>query len=138
MVLDTKYCMCDRLDEDGGHLLLNCKEVKSVWRELNMEVVSCNLAEAGSPREMMEEIFALGKREQLTAIMLLWLWWGERNSLREEGRCGTASEVSFITAFQADTFLKIETITGVPKNIQRQRWVRPPEGFLKVNSDGSV
>lgn len=29
--LDTSCIMCKRLPEDGGHLFLNCKEVKRVW-----------------------------------------------------------------------------------------------------------
>jgi hypothetical protein len=73
MKLDTKCCMCGRLDEDGGHLLLNCKEVKKVWRELNLEAARCKLAEARSAREMVETVLKLKEKEQLTVIMLLWL-----------------------------------------------------------------
>jgi hypothetical protein len=39
MKIDTRCCMCGRFDEDGGHLLLKCKEVKEVWRELNLEEI---------------------------------------------------------------------------------------------------
>lgn len=39
MELDTKCVMCNRLDEDGGHLFLKCKLVKQLWRELNLEDV---------------------------------------------------------------------------------------------------
>jgi hypothetical protein len=53
MELDMKCCMCNRLDEDGAPLLLKCKEVKKVWRELNMDGVRCKLAESTSAREMM-------------------------------------------------------------------------------------
>lgn len=53
MEIDTRCCMCNRL-EDGGHLLLKCKEVKHVWRELNLETVRIKLSEAGSPIQMME------------------------------------------------------------------------------------
>jgi hypothetical protein len=77
--------MCGRLDEDGGHLLLKCKEVKKVWRELNLEQVRCRLSEAQSARQMMEMILKMKGKEQLTVVMLLWLWWGERNKWREEG-----------------------------------------------------
>lgn len=37
MKIGTLCCMCGHLDEDGGHLFLKCKEVKAVWRELNLE-----------------------------------------------------------------------------------------------------
>lgn len=50
MKIDTCCSLCRRLDEDGGHLFLKCKEVKGVWRELNLEAVWCSLSEAGSAR----------------------------------------------------------------------------------------
>lgn len=90
MKLDTKCCMCGRLDEDGGHLLFKCKEVKPVWRALNLEAIRCKLKEAGSAKEMMEMVLKLKEREQLTVIMLLWLWWGARNTLRSERKAGGA------------------------------------------------
>lgn len=70
MKLDTKCCMCRRLDEYGGHLLLNCKEVKKVWCELNLEAARCKLAEARSAKEMVETVLKLKEKEQLTVIML--------------------------------------------------------------------
>ena len=33
--LDTRCPVCARLDEDGGHCFLKCKQVKQCWRELN-------------------------------------------------------------------------------------------------------
>jgi hypothetical protein len=82
--LDTSCCICQRLDEDGGHLFLKCKEVKKVWRELNLETVRCQLAECGSAKEMMELVLKMEPKMQLTVILLLWLWWDERNKFREE------------------------------------------------------
>ena len=83
---DTLCSFCNRLDEDGGHLFFKCKKVKVAWRELNLEGVRCNLMAAASAREVMESILSLRGQEQLTAIMLLWMWWDERNKRREEGR----------------------------------------------------
>ena len=85
----------------------------------------------------MERIFVLGKKERLTAIMLLWLWWGERNSTREEGKRRSASEIAYIVAFQADAFLKTRPEKLLSENGQRKTWQKPPVGFLKLNSDGS-
>jgi hypothetical protein len=86
---------------------------------------------------MMERILVLGKKEQHTAIMLLWLWWGERNSTREEGKRRSASEIVYIMAFQADAFLKTRLEKLLLENDQRETWQKPPVGFLKLNSDGS-
>lgn len=59
--------MCSRLDEDGGHLLFNCKEIKGAWRELNMEAILCQLAAAVTAREVMEIILKLQGKEQLAS-----------------------------------------------------------------------
>jgi hypothetical protein len=69
--LDTSCCICQRLDEDGGHLFLKCKEVKKVWRELNLETVRCQLAECGSAKEMMELVLKMEPKMQLTVIVAL-------------------------------------------------------------------
>jgi hypothetical protein len=33
---DTRCVCCKRLDEDGGHLFLKCKEMKDLWHKLGM------------------------------------------------------------------------------------------------------
>ena len=72
------------LIEDGGHLFLKCK-VKRIWRELNLEMVRTELVQADSARTMMERVLKLEPRTQLMVVLLLWLWWDERNKWREEG-----------------------------------------------------
>jgi hypothetical protein len=45
MDIDTKCLMCTRLNEDGGHIFLHCKMVRTVWRMLDLEaarVFLCN------------------------------------------------------------------------------------------------
>jgi hypothetical protein len=136
MKLDTRCCMCGRLDEDGGHLLFKCKEVKKVWRELNLEQVRCRLSEAQSARQMMEMIFKMKGKEQLTVIMLLWLWWGERNKWREEGRRRTASDLAYVAAFHADLAVKNDGQL-LSEYRQRSHWQKPKTGELKLNTDGA-
>jgi hypothetical protein len=54
-------------------LFLKCKEVRRVWRELNLEAVCCQLAEFTSPKEMLQFVLKLECKTQLTVIVLLWL-----------------------------------------------------------------
>lgn len=37
--IDTLCPVCKRRDEDGSHLLFQCKQVKQLWRELGLEEV---------------------------------------------------------------------------------------------------
>lgn len=43
MKIDAKCGICGRFGEDGGHIFLKCKEVKRIWRELNLEEVRVDL-----------------------------------------------------------------------------------------------
>ena len=54
--------------------MLKCKEVKKVWRELNLETVRCTLSDAQTAREMVEAVLKLKSNEHATVIMLLYLW----------------------------------------------------------------
>ena len=75
-------------------------------------------------------------KEQLTAVMMLWLWWGERNKWREEGRRRTAAEMAYITAFHTDLMLKTDSRL-LSENRQKRRWQKPRTGELKLNIDGA-
>jgi len=129
--------MCNRLDEDGAHLFFKCKEAKAAWRELNLERIRCALTEAGSARGVMETILKLKGKEQLTVILLLWMWWNERNKRRENGRKHTPAEVAYMAAAYAENYLRKETEMLLPVNRQSPSWEKPPGGWCKVNSDGA-
>ena len=46
--------------------MLKCKEVRKVWRELNLEDERCRLIGAGSARETIEMMFTMTGKKQLT------------------------------------------------------------------------
>lgn len=94
--------------------------MKKVWRELNLEQVRSRLAQAQTVREMMELVLKMKGKEQLTVVMLLRLWWSERNKWREEGRRRSVAELAYIAAFQADLALKNRK--SVRRNDGRNRW----------------
>lgn len=80
--------MCGRLDEDGGHLVLKCKQVKEAWRALNLEEVRCDLARVGSAVEM-EGILKLEPKVQVIVVNASLAIAGvkETNGGREETGC---------------------------------------------------
>ena len=57
---------------------------------------------------MMEMVLKMKGKEQLTVVMMLWLWWGEQNKWREEGRRRTATDLAYVAVFQADLALKTD------------------------------
>jgi hypothetical protein len=56
--LDTRCPMCNRMDEDGGHLFLKCKKVKPIWRSLLIEDVRQLLLSAPTSATMFESIWS--------------------------------------------------------------------------------
>ena len=75
-------------------------------------------------------------KEQLTVVMMLWLWWGEQNKWREEGRRRTVPEMAYITAFHTDLVLKTDSQL-LSENRQKRRWQKPRTGELTLNTDGA-
>lgn len=79
---DPKCLFCNRMHEDGGHLFVNCKEVKPLWRMLGYETIRIKL-EKSSIEESMDVIWGLPDQQKMQIITMWWLWWQERNKVRE-------------------------------------------------------
>ena len=81
MKVDTLCPMCQRLDEDPGHLFFKCKAVKECWRNLNLEEHRLTLSACQSGRELMQKIWSLSPHLQMQIVVLLWKWWSVRNKV---------------------------------------------------------
>lgn len=135
--IDTRCVMCNRMNEDACHLFFKCKFVKHVLREINMESLRAELEERVSGREVMERIWAQCTRNGTIAIILLWLWWGERNRVREGEQRRTAAELAFMATAQTEEFLKIHQKEKKQKLGAPGKWSKPDMGVMKINSDGA-
>jgi hypothetical protein len=69
--------------EDGSHLFLKCKYVKRIWRELCLEDQRSAMAGKPSAKEVTAYILQLYGNLQLKVVLTMWLWWNERNGVRE-------------------------------------------------------
>jgi hypothetical protein len=90
--LDTRCPMCNRMDEDGGHLFLKCKCVKHIWRSLLLEDVRQFLLSAPNTTAMFEFIWTLPSNTQSMVLVLFWDWWTTRNKKNAEGKERTVEE----------------------------------------------
>lgn len=85
----------------------------------------------------MEMIVKMEAKLQMTVILLLWLWWDERNKWREEGKRRNAAEIAYITAALSDKF-KANKTTGLLSDFRQVlSWKKQHQGELKINSDGA-
>lgn len=94
MQIDPKCLVCDRFDEDGGHLFFKCKTVRHIWNQLQLKTERVTLASKDSARSVVEFILQAQEEKIVTMIFILWACWSERNNIREGGRQRVASGIS--------------------------------------------
>jgi hypothetical protein len=95
MEIDTICPMCNRLDEDGGHIFLHCKQVKLLWRMLNLEEEREKLCLCLNAKDMLMDIFQVEEQKRLLIIALLWQWWTTRNKKNVGDGIRSVQEVAF-------------------------------------------
>ena len=65
-------------------------------------------------KEVIRLILSLKKEEQLMVIMLLWLWWQERNKIRQGDLPRRAEDLAYVVQKQVTELLKWEEGLKVP------------------------
>jgi hypothetical protein len=88
MECDTKCVCCQRLDEDGAHLFLRCKEAKKIWRELKIEEERLILCECRDAKEVVHQMLNMREGKAVLISCLLWRWWTYRNKINAKDKSG--------------------------------------------------
>jgi hypothetical protein len=135
--VDIRCVMCNRHIEDSGHLFLNCKQVKALWRELFLEQQRCLLTEKHSASEVMAQTLLMDEEVQTKVVLLFWLWWQERNAVREGEHRRTMSDLAYVVHKISVEYLELHKASDRVPTKQVQQWCKPPSGWLKVNADGA-
>lgn len=136
--LDTRCPVCNRLDEDGGHLFLKCKFVKHVWRALDLEETRIALLELTSPMAVLEHLCTLDNAKRDVTLIMLWEWWSARNKINAGGPARTTEDISFMVRQHVQDFYTAPKIqTEVAGNRERSCWQKPPSDFVKINFDAA-
>jgi hypothetical protein len=128
--------MCNRHIEDGGHLFFKCKEVKQVWREMALEEQRTKLAEMHSAKDTMTLVLNLEADMQLRIVLLLRLWWQERNAVRDGEHRRRYTDLAFLVHKMKEDFLEVNKQMEKSVTTSSQNWRRPSGDWVKINSDG--
>jgi hypothetical protein len=130
--------MCNRFDEDMGHLFLKCKDMRLCWLLLNLEEIRLSLLSLNSAKEMLQSIWGFEKETQQKIILLLWCWWSMRNKVNAGERKKSPQEVTNDVLYYLNAW-KLAHMKGVDlaKPVNILRWKGPPEGVYKINCDGA-
>ena len=136
--LDTRCPVCLRLDEDGAHCFLKCKEVRKCWRQVGLEAIRRQLLQTPSAESFVAEIQKLRKDTCITVCVLLWRWWEVRNKVNLGEMMTSVQATTHSIMCTAMDLLNGELATNpVGVAMTEQRWSPPAEGTLKINCDGS-
>jgi hypothetical protein len=136
VVLDTRCPVCGRFDEDGGHIFLKCKEVKYVWRHLNLEPVRLQLLECPDAHTVLNRVLALPKQQQTLVAVTLRDWWTARNKINAGEKRKTTEEIFHLIVKHHHEFSQEPKALAEVQPVQ-SKWEPPPSGFVKVNFDAS-
>jgi hypothetical protein len=129
--------VCQRYFEDGAHLFFKCRQVKSMWRALEMEDLRTQLAQCDSPLRVIQRLLALPADRQITTVALLWCWWAERNKENHKERRLTVDEFQFQVRRHTAEWVSQNRCLNHPNPTAAQRWNPPPEDYMMINCDGA-
>ncbi|GJN32061.1 hypothetical protein PR202_gb20534 [Eleusine coracana subsp. coracana] len=133
--INTNCVQCNRVHEDGGHLFLKCKHMREAWALLNLEQICQKLVEQTTAHDVVKVLLSLDRKVQIQSIILMWMWWDDRNKVREGERGRLATELVFAVQIFASEILK-EGVHGSRMQLRRiDKWKKPEEGKLKINCD---
>lgn len=128
------------------HTVCNVQEIRG-WGPFVFQLQAC---EAPTERVMPGRLSSRAGREavnkrcgahilrmeeglELKVVLLLWLWWSERNVVREGEHRRTASDLAFMVHRNAEAFLELHKKPAAVKNNSRKRWAKPPHEWLKYS-----
>jgi ribonuclease HI len=135
---NTRCVVCQGQQEDGTHLFLKCKEVKKLWRELNMEHEREIMCSRNNAMDVVREIIALGEEKAIRICCMLWRWWDRRNKINAGERPCTVDETARQARRWATESLELcrPTKPSMSERVQA-KWRVPMGDKLKINVDGA-
>ncbi|CAM0873789.1 unnamed protein product [Alopecurus aequalis] len=136
--IDNVRCLfCNGDVEEGAHLFIKCDYVKEVWRWLGLEDLRRELAMSTSVLHALDIIWKKSVEKRVHILTFWWLWWSNRNKLREGDRTLQAVAIVHQTRCYAAEYLEILGKKEKNKPVQQTAWTPPEQDILKFNIDGA-
>lgn len=133
--VEDKLCLFyGRVEEDGVHLFVKCKLVKEVWRDLSLEKERMALERITSVHVMFDFLWGLDEKKCILILTFWWLWWSNRNKVREGELADTAADVVRQARCCALEYHQVYA-QGVASP-DRTSWKYPPSDKIKFNLGG--
>nr|TKW28708.1 hypothetical protein SEVIR_3G346300v2 [Setaria viridis] len=121
---------------DGGHCFLKCKLIKRCWRLLEMEQTRLVLLSAKSAKDFVWNVLQLEQSLACKVSLLLWKWWDVRNKVNAGDPIQNIHNICH-SILEMAGLLELPRMKIRPAARLQPRWLRPPQGVLKINTDGA-
>ncbi|KAE8779439.1 hypothetical protein D1007_47530 [Hordeum vulgare] len=122
--LDTRCLVCNRFDEDGGHLFLKCKTVRQIWRSLDLEDIRTAMLNYTSPRQVFDHLWNLQSTRRDTSLILLWEWWNARNKVNAGDKLRSTDDILHNIQRHLHDYKGESKVQ--PGNVKLQKYWQPP------------
>jgi ribonuclease HI len=123
--------------EEGAHLFIKCDHVKEVWRGLGLEDVRRELVMSNSVLHALDIVWKAPVETRVLILTLWWLWWCNRNKLREGHKILEAAAVAHQTRCYVAEYMEILGKKEKDKTCEQTTWIAPTEDVLKFNIGGA-
>jgi ribonuclease HI len=136
-IMENSTCaLCKAESEDVMHALIECSHAKLFW-EAAKELLLIKLPRL-HPLTWAKDILcekAFSQKERAIIISVMYSIWSSRNNLTHgEAGYNPAKSIELVK----ETLQTLEFPRENPKPIRPvAKWQRPPDGFVKINSDGA-
>jgi ribonuclease HI len=139
---NTLCVCCGRLDEDGAHLFLKCKEVKKAWKLIGLEEQCDRMSAYSTAESVVQEILGLKDTARILACCMLWRWWIGRNNLNSEGKKLSVESVVGQARYWAAESTQYcnanrKGSSSSCTTMRQSQWIPPDGDRLKINCDGA-
>lgn len=130
--------LCNARPQLGKHLFVECKEVKQVGRELQLEQARVGLESCSSIEQALDMLWQMPEGQRMQIITMWWLWWTQRNKVREGENPADAKILAFRAGCTSAEYPRCFSKQQNAKVKAPHKWQNPPTEVIKFNVDGAL
>jgi hypothetical protein len=108
--------------------------VKPLWRELGYESQRLKTEAKETIEEVMDALWYLKKEQRIQIITMWWLWWKERNRVREGKVPKQIADLVYQVKCNAAEYICCYANDKVKAGVRRGKWQKPSDGFRMSSS----
>ena len=124
--------------KDGAHLFLRCKQVKKLWRCLELDEIREKLCACTNAKEVIQAVLDLPEDQRVLVTCMLWRWWDCRNKINAGESSDTVERTAVSARLWAAESLQLCSNPKSQSQPKEHRfWQKPLGDLMKINVYGA-